>query len=147
MVRLATLDDIDVLNTLLEELFTQEVEFKVDVKKQTKALKKIIKSKSIGDIFVVEKKGKVVGMVNTLYTYSTVLGKKVALLEDMVVLKKYRQKGLGSKLLKKVLKNLDDKGVARVTLLSDFDNEKAHKFYKKQDFKKSSMVVFRRWYK
>ncbi|WP_373073107.1 GNAT family N-acetyltransferase [Sulfurimonas sp.] len=144
MVRLATLDDIDVLNKLLKSLFTQEAEFKVDVKKQTKALKKIIKSKSIGDIFVVEKKGKVVGMVNILYTYSTALGKKVAILEDMVVLKKYRKNGMGTKLLKKVLKILNDSGVERVTLLTDFDNVDAHRFYKKEGFKKSSMVVYRR---
>lgn len=144
MVRQATLDDIKSLNKLLKTLFEQEAEFKADVKKQTKALKKIIKSKKIGDIFVIEKKNKVVGMVNILYTYSSALGKKVAILEDMVVLKKYRQNGYGTKLLKKVLKILDNKGVARVTLLSDFDNLKAHKFYKKQGFKKSSMVVYRR---
>jgi predicted N-acetyltransferase YhbS len=144
MVRVATLDDIESLNLLLKSLFTQEAEFKVDYKKQTKALKKIIKSKSIGDIFVVEKKGKVVGMVNILYTYSSALGKKVALLEDMIVLKKYRQKGLGSKLLKKVLKKLDGSGIARVTLLSDFDNIDVHRFYKKHGFYKSNMVVFRK---
>ncbi|MCW9026997.1 MAG: GNAT family N-acetyltransferase, partial [Thiovulaceae bacterium] len=82
--------------------------------------------------------------VNVLYTYSTALGDRVALLEDMVVLKKYRQKGMGTKLLKSVLKILDEDGIARVTLLSDFDNKKAHKFYKKQGFKKSTMVVLRR---
>jgi AraC family transcriptional regulator of adaptative response/methylated-DNA-[protein]-cysteine methyltransferase len=83
-------------------------------------------------------------MVNVLYSYSTALGKKVATLEDMVVLKKYRQKRYGTKLLKSVLKKLDKEGVARVTLLTDFDNFKAHKFYKRQGFKKSSMIVLRR---
>lgn len=144
MVRVATLNDIDSLNKLLKELFTQEAEFKVDKKRQSKALKKIIKSKTLGDIFVYERKGKVVGMVNILYTYSTALGKRVAVLEDMVILKKYRQKSYGTKLLKSVLKRLEKEGVARVTLLSDFDNKKAHKFYKRQGFKKSDMRVMRR---
>jgi len=144
VVRLATLDDIGSLNKLLKQLFTQEAEFKVDKKRQSRALKKIINSKTKGDIFVYERKGKVIAMVNVLYTISTALGKKVAVLEDMVVLKKYRQNRYGTKLLKSVLKTLEKEGVARVTLLSDFDNERAHKFYKKQGFKKSTMVVLRR---
>jgi len=144
MVRKATLDDLKSLNKLLKALFEQESEFKVDKKLQTKGLKKIIKSKNLGDIFVYEKNGKVIAMVNVLYSYSTALGKKVATLEDMVVLKKYRQKRYGTKLLRSVLKKLQKSNVARVTLLTDFDNDKAHEFYKKQGFKKSSMVVFRK---
>ena len=144
MVRKATLDDLKSLNKLLKALFEQESEFKVDKKLQTKGLKKIIKSKNLGDIFVYEKNGKVIAMVNVLYSYSTALGQKVATLEDMVVLKKYRQKRYGTKLLRSVLKKLQKSNVARVTLLTDFDNDKAHEFYKKQGFKKSSMVVFRK---
>ena len=144
MVRKATLDDLKSLNKLLKALFEQESEFKVDKKLQTKGLKKIIKSKKLGDIFVYEKNGKVIAMVNVLYSYSTALGKNVATLEDMVVLKKYRQKRYGTKLLRSVLKKLQKSNVARVTLLTDFDNDKAHEFYKKQGFKKSSMVVFRK---
>jgi len=144
MVRKATLDDLKSLNKLLKALFEQESEFKVDKKLQTKGLKKIIKSKKLGDIFVYEKNGKVIAMVNVLYSYSTALGKKVATLEDMVVLKKYRQKRYGTKLLRSVLKKLQKSNVARVTLLSDFDNFKAHKFYKRHAFNRSSMVVFRK---
>lgn len=144
MIRKATLKDIDELNKLLKSLFSQESEFKVDKKLQTKGLKKIISSKSLGDIFVLEKKQKVVAMVNVLYSYSTALGDRVATLEDMVVTKKYRQNGYGSKLLKSVLKQLEKDGIKRVTLLSDFDNIKAHRFYKKLGFKQSSMIVLRK---
>ncbi|QFR48840.1 GNAT family N-acetyltransferase [Sulfurimonas lithotrophica] len=144
MIRKATLEDIDALNELLKSLFEQENEFQADAKLQIKALKKIINSKKIGDIFVYERNKKVIAMVNVLYSISTALGKKVAILEDMVVLKKYRQKGYGTKLLSYVLKRLEKDGVKRITLLSDFDNDKAHEFYKKQGFKKSTMVVLRK---
>ena len=143
-VRKAALSDMKVLNKLLGSLFTQEAEFKSDAKLQKKAIKNIIESNTLGDIFVIEKKGRVVGMVNILYTYSTALDSKVALLEDMVVLKKYRGKKYGSKLLKEVLKRLNKKKINRVTLLSDHDNLDAHRFYKKQGFKKSEMLVLRR---
>jgi len=75
-------------------------------KARKKSLRKIIASKRIGDIFVIEKKSKVVGMVNILYTFSTAFNSKVVLLEDMVVLKKYRGNDFGKKLLKFVLKKL-----------------------------------------
>ncbi|WP_455756288.1 GNAT family N-acetyltransferase [Sulfurimonas sp.] len=144
MVRKANIDDLKILSKLLKELFTQEIEFEVDKKLQKKALAKIINSKKIGDIFVLQKKKKVIAMVTILYTYSTALGARVCLLEDMVVDKSYRQKGYGSKLLNSVVKTLNKGDVKRVTLLSDYDNKKAHKFYKKFGFKKSSMVVIRK---
>lgn len=144
MIRKATLEDIDALNELLKSLFEQENEFQADAKLQIKALKKIINSKKIGDIFVYERDKKVIAMVNVLYSISTALGKKVAILEDMIVLKKYRQKGYGTKLLSYALKRLEKDGVKRITLLSDYDNDKAHKFYKRQGFKKSTMVVLRK---
>lgn len=143
-IRKAILADIEVLNSLLETLFCQEQEFSPDAKKQKRALKKIITSKKVGDIFVLEIDKELVAMVNILYTYSTALGAKVALLEDMVVKENKRQYGYGSKLLKGVIKALKKKRVLRVTLLSDFDNEKAHKFYENFGFKKSGMIVLRK---
>jgi len=83
-------------------------------------------------------------MVNILYTISTAYGTKVALLEDMIVNKNFRGQGVGSSLIKFVLKKLKKQGCTRVTLLTDEDNIKAHHFYKKQGFTKSSMVVFRK---
>jgi AraC family transcriptional regulator of adaptative response/methylated-DNA-[protein]-cysteine methyltransferase len=144
MIRKATLDDIDDLVKLLKLLFDQESEFNADKKAQTKGLKRIISSKNLGDIFVVKKEKKVIAMVNVLYSFSTALGAKVATIEDMVVAKKYRKNGYGSKLLKSVLKKLKKGNIQRVTLLSDFNNIEAHKFYKKIGFKRSSMIVFRK---
>ena len=83
--RKAEIEDIAVLCELLWELFSQEVEFTPNKKIQEKALKKIIEDKNIGDIFVAVKENKVIAMVNILYTISTALGEKVAILEDMVV--------------------------------------------------------------
>lgn len=144
MIRKALLEDTEELSILLDSLFSQENEFAPDAKKQKRALKKIITSKKLGDIFVLEIDKEIVAMVNILYTYSTALGAKVALLEDMVVKENKRQKGYGSKLLKGVLKAMKKKRVLRVTLLSDFDNEAAHKFYENFGFKKSGMIVMRK---
>lgn len=142
--RIATLDDIPILCELLIQLFSQEVEFVPDYKKHEKALEKIIKDGNIGDIFVAVKEKKVIAMVNILYTISTALGEKVAILEDMVVLDSFRNQNIGSQLIKFTMNYLKENSVKRVTLLTDGDNYNAHKFYEKQGFNKSSMIAFRK---
>ena len=142
--RKAEIEDIAVLCELLWELFSQEVEFTPNKKNQEKALKKIIEDKNIGDIFVVVKENKVIAMVNVLYTISTALGEKVAILEDMVVSQNYKNQKIGSSLIEFTLDYLKKNSFKRVTLLTDSDNFNAHNFYKKHEFTKSSMVVFRK---
>ena len=142
--RKAEIEDIAVLCELLWELFSQEVEFTPNKKVQEKALKKIIEDKSIGDIFVAVKENKVIAMVNVLYTISTALGEKVAILEDMVVSQNYKNQKIGSSLIEFTLDYLKKNSFKRVTLLTDSDNFNAHNFYKKHEFTKSSMVVFRK---
>ena len=142
--RVATLEDIPVLCELLWELFSQEVEFTPSKENQEKALKKIIEDKNIGDIFVAVKENKVVAMVNVLYTISTALGEKVAILEDMVVFKEFKNQKIGSSLIEFTLDYLKKNSFKRVTLLTDSDNFNAHNFYKKHEFTKSSMIVFRK---
>ena len=142
--RVATLEDIPVLCELLWELFSQEVEFTPKKKSQEKALKKIIEDENIGDIFVAVKAEKIVAMVNILYTISTALGEKVAILEDMVVFKEFKNQKIGSSLIEFALDYLKKNSFKRVTLLTDSDNFNAHNFYKKHQFTKSSMIVFRK---
>lgn len=142
--RIACAQDIKELCRLLNELFTQEAEFTPDEASQEKALREIISDESIGEIFVALLDGKIVAMVNILYTLSTALGAKVAILEDMIVDKRYRGQDIGSALMDFALKYIKAKGCKRITLLSDSDNFKAHKFYEKQGFVKSAMMPFRK---
>ena len=142
--RVAKTEDIPVLCELLWELFSQEVEFTPNKKSQEKALKKIIEDKNIGDIFVAVKENKVIAMVNILYTISTALGEKVAILEDMVVFKEFKNQKIGSNLIEFTLDYLKKNSFKRVTLLTDSDNFNAHNFYKKHKFTKSNMIVFRK---
>ena len=136
--------DIPELFSLLTQLFSQEKEFEVDEKKQTIALNKIIEDEKLGDIFVASKNGKIVAMVNVLYTISTALGNRVAILEDMIVDEGYRGQNIGSSLINFTLSHLKEHGFKRVTLLSDDDNFQAHKFYDRHGFSKSSMITFRK---
>ena len=142
--RVAALEDIDILCELLFELFSQEIEFTPNKEVQQKALKTIILNENIGDIYVATINEKVVSMVNILYTISTALGTKVAIFEDFIVDRNYRNQGIGENLIDFVFEDLNAKNFSRITLLTDNDNLKAHKFYEKKGFIKSSMVPFRK---
>ena len=142
--RVARVEDIYTLCELLFELFSQEVEFTPNKEVQQKALKTIILNENIGDIYVATINEKVVSMVNILYTISTALGTKVAIFEDFIVDRNYRNQGIGENLIDFVFEDLKAKNFSRITLLTDNDNLKAHKFYEKKGFVKSSMVPFRK---
>ena len=142
-IEMATTSDIPKLCTLLDYLFSQEVEFKPDHETQSRGLKMILNNNNIGNIFVAKKNEKIIGMVILLYTVSTALGERVALLEDMVVSPNERELGIGSMLLDHAVKYATKKGCKRITLLTDKMNIRAQKFYKQHKFNPSSMIPFR----
>jgi len=142
-IEMATTSDIPTLCTLLDYLFSQEVEFKPDHEIQSRGLEMILNNNNIGNIFVVKNNEKIIGMVILLYTASTALGERVALLEDMVVSPNERGLGIGSMLLDHAVKYATEEGCKRITLLTDKTNIGAQKFYKQHEFNRSSMIPFR----
>jgi ribosomal protein S18 acetylase RimI-like enzyme len=143
-IRPANTDDLAPCVELLGVLFRQEREFAPDPMAQRKGLEMIIKDPETGAVFICEIDGVIQAMVVVLLTTSTALGKKVAILEDMVVSPGLRGRGVGTSLVEYAVEFAMNKGCGRVTLLTDHDNEAAHKFYRKCGFVKSDMVVFRK---
>ena len=135
--------DISDLVELLKALFDQEAEFKPNSEAQRKALSKIILDPKIGIILVAKDDEKILGMINLLFTESTALGSRVAILEDMVVLSKFRGEGIGSKLIDYAISEAKKEGCKRITLLTDIENTKAQSFYHKKGFVKSKMMPYR----
>lgn len=142
-IEIASLNDIPDLCRLLDSLFAQEAEFAPDRKKQETGLRTIINNNNIGDILVAREDNRIIGMANLLYTVSTAIGGRVALLEDMVVAENRRSQGIGSILLAHAVRHAKEKQCLRITLLTDGDNHPAHQFYKNNGFQQSSMLIFR----
>jgi GNAT superfamily N-acetyltransferase len=139
----ATTADIPALSDLLSVLFSQEVEFTPNADAQQRGLAQIIGNPELGFVLVARQKEQIVGMVNLLFTISTALGERVALLEDMVVSPSGRGTGVGTKLLNEAISFARAEGCRRITLLTDRSNEFAQGFYAKQGFAVSSMVPMR----
>jgi len=135
--------DIPELIELLGRLFEQELEFEPNSDLQKKALSKIILDPKIGIILVARQDEKILGMINLLFTASTALGTKVAILEDMVVQPTSRGEGIGSQLIDYAIGEAKKEGCKRITLLTDIENTKAQSFYLKNGFVKSKMTPYR----
>lgn len=139
----ATPADIPALSGLLSLLFSQEEEFAPDTQAQSRGLARIIGQPEVGAVLLARRAGEVIGMVNLLFTISTALGERVALLEDMVVLPHERGAGVGTALLAEAISFARAHGCKRITLLTDGSNEEAQRFYARQGFVASGMVPMR----
>lgn len=136
--------DIPGLAALLGELFAQEADFQPGRDKQTRALRLILSNPERGRIFVLRDGNEVAGMANALLSVSTAEGGPVVILEDVIVAGPYRDSGLGGQLVDRMLEWAGQEGYLRVTLLTDSGNRGALRFYRRQGFQRSSMVVPRR---
>jgi GNAT superfamily N-acetyltransferase len=145
IVNAAKQDDLPALCSLLQHLFSQEAEFTPNRDLQAQGLSAILADPNAGLILVARADDQVIGMVVLLYTISTSLGGRVALLEDMIVAPDQRGRGVGTKLIKQAIANAERDGCRRITLLTDADNELAQQFYRRNGFEASAMRALRRY--
>jgi ribosomal protein S18 acetylase RimI-like enzyme len=82
-------------------------------------------------------------MASLVYTVSTAEGGKAALFEDLVVHPEHRGQGIGTALLRFVIEEAKKRGVLRLTLLTDMQNERAQALYRKLGFADSPMKPMR----
>jgi GNAT superfamily N-acetyltransferase len=139
----ASLEDIPQLCELLALLFGQEAEFVPDRTRQEAGLREIITHPDVGRILILREGAAVIAMVNLLFTVSTALGGRVALLEDMLVHPAHRGSGAGSRLLQAAVEFARSAGCLRITLLTDGDNTAAQRFYQRHGFESSAMLTMR----
>jgi GNAT superfamily N-acetyltransferase len=139
----ARTDELPQLVALLAILFSQEAEFTADYDKQTRALEKILSDESAGTVYVAREDGLVVAMASLIYTVSTAEGGTAALFEDLVVLPTYRGRGIATALVAFIIAEARRRGVLRLTLLTDIQNERAQEFYRRLGFADSPMKPMR----
>ncbi|MGK0184807.1 MAG: GNAT superfamily N-acetyltransferase [Verrucomicrobiales bacterium] len=139
----ATLEDIEVLTTLLMTLFDEEEDFIPDRDKQQDGIQLILEQPSRGRIFVVRNEHTIIGMVNLLFIISTAEGGLVILMEDVVVHPDHRGQHYGSMLVEHVIQFAKDKNFTRITLLTDKISQPSQRFFQRYGFVHSHMIPMR----
>jgi len=141
----ATSADLPALQRLLALLFAQEAEFHPDPVRQEAGLSLILGRPETGTVLALRDNagGEAVGTVGLLYTVSTFLGARVALLEDLIVAPAFRGRGGGTLLLDAAIARAKAEGCRRITLLTDAGNEAAQALYRSRGFLSSPMRPMR----
>lgn len=139
-VRKAREEDVERMVELLAELFSIEKDFSPDGAKQAKGLALFLAGAEKA-AFVAESAGGVAGMVTGQLMLSTSEGGLSLLVEDIVVAKGFRGKGVGAHLLAAVEKWGRDKGATRLQLVADRDNTPARLFYERAGWRMTNLCV------
>ncbi len=141
----ATPADLPALQRLLGLLFAQEAEFHPDPARQEAGLSLILGRPETGAVLALRENenGPVLGTVGLLYTVSTFLGARVALLEDLIIDPAFRGRGGGALLLDAAIARARAEGCKRITLLTDAGNEAAQALYRRKGFLPSPMRPMR----
>jgi ribosomal protein S18 acetylase RimI-like enzyme len=143
IIRPARIDDLEPLTRLLQELFTLETDFTPDAARQRAGLKLLLKEAG-AVILIAENCGEVVGMCSVQTVISTAEGGPAGILEDMIVARSARGQGAGRALQEAAQRWAEARGLTRLQLQAEFDNEKALRFYFKTGWQKTGLVGLRK---
>jgi GNAT superfamily N-acetyltransferase len=145
ITRRATIADIEAMTGLLYQLFSIEEDFTFNAENQKKGLALLIKATDTAVVLVAELDGKVIGMLTAQTNISTAEGGIAAVLEDMVIEKELRGKGIGKQLMQAMKQWAIEKGIKRLQLLADKTNTPALAYYNKLGWKETKMFCLRKY--
>jgi GNAT superfamily N-acetyltransferase len=144
-IRLAASADIDAMVELIGGLYTLEPDNVFDADKARRGLRLLLGAPDAAAVWVADRQGAVVGMCSAQLGISTVEGGPVAWVEDVVVAPALRGQGIGRRLLEAVAAWATRRGLSRLQLLADRDNDAARAFYTRLDWRATRLVCLRHY--
>ena len=143
-VRPAQLNDMDALVSLLQALFAIEDDFSPDPDRQRKGLTRFLDGCGKHRcILVADADGQVVGMATLQILISTAEGGPVGLVEDVAVRNAFRGRGIGRQLMDALAAWAAERGLTRLQLLADRDNQPALDFYGRIGWQPTRLICLR----
>jgi len=144
-IRTARPEDIPRMTDLLAELFSIETDFAPDVERQVRGLSVLVAGPpGRSCVLVAEQEGIVAGMATIQTLVSTAEGGRVGLVEDVVVHRDLRGRGIGTRLIEKIVAWARSQGLTRLQLLADRDNQRALDFYASRNWGTTHLICLRR---
>lgn len=143
VIRRANQADIRGMIRLLKILFSIETDFSFEELTQQRGLEMMLSDSPERCVMVAESEQQIVGMCTAQILVSTAEGGIVALIEDLVVSGDWRGRGIGRELLSSVEGWAIDRGVSRLQLLADRNNDLALGFYQRMGWERTELVCLR----
>ncbi|MGE9297158.1 MAG: N-acetyltransferase family protein [Puniceicoccales bacterium] len=141
-IRAATLADLPLMVELLRQLTKVERAFRFNAEFQRAGLEHLIESNT-ALVLAAEMGGLVVGMATIQEVISTVEGGPIGIVEDVIVHRSFRKKGVGTALLDHLKAIAIARDYGRLQLLADENNTPGESFYAAQGWEPTSLKQWR----
>ncbi len=135
------------MSELLSALFTIESDFTSNREKQVQGLRALVADlpgKTL--VLVAINNGTVIGMATIQTLISTAEGGRVGLIEDVIVGKEHRRRGVGTLLIAGIVDWSKKVRLKRLQLLADLDNQPALDFYSSQRWISTRLTCMRKMF-
>jgi GNAT superfamily N-acetyltransferase len=142
-IRAAAESDLETMTQLIARLFALEPDFHFDPARVRHGLALLLAREASAAAWVADLDGRVIGLCTAQIVISTAEGGPVAWLEDLVVAPDQRGRGIGGLLLDAVATWATRRGLSRVQLLADRENEAALGFYRHLGWQPTRMICLR----
>jgi GNAT superfamily N-acetyltransferase len=144
-IRSATTGDIPRMVELLGDLFSIESDFAPDKESQARGLAMLVNEPSgMSQALVAVHDGTAVGMTTVQMLISTSEGGCVGLVEDVIIDRQFRGRGIGTLLLEHIAEWGKSRNLKRLQLLADRKNDDALAFYAKRGWSSTSLICLRK---
>jgi len=132
-IRRITLDDLDRVFELLNVLYENKLKYE-----KFKEIYKLKLNDENSYYIVAIEENKIIGILTSELQVKLHRAKKQSFIEDLIVDKDYRNKGIGKALLQNAVEYAKNNDCEVVELTSYIKNENAHRFYENNNFIKHS---------
>jgi ribosomal protein S18 acetylase RimI-like enzyme len=142
-IRPAVRSDLDAMVSLLQTLFAIEEDFSPDLDRQRQGLLCLLDGGKHRCVLVAENADQVIAMATAQILISTAQGGPVGLVEDVVVQKECRGRGVGCQLMNALTEWAAERGLSRLQLLAGRGNQAALDFYRKIGWQTTGLIGLR----
>lgn len=140
-IREAGKEDIDKICEMLDELFQLEKVFKPNVLNQRVALNLLMKSKN-SVVFVLMHGEEMIATCSAQTLVSTGHGGFSLLIDDLIIAKNWRRKGIGKRCFDLLEEWARERGMVRMQLLCGDDNRSARDFCEKNGWSRTDFTAY-----
>ncbi len=92
-------------------------------------------------ILLAKSEGKITGLINFTTRRTILHSARSGLIDELVVAKSYRNKKIGTQLIKAAIKKCSELGCCEIEVSTEKTNEKARAFYKKCGFDENAVFL------
>lgn len=132
-IRKIDLHDLDEVFEILNELYENKIKYDIF----SKIYKEKLNDKNAYYIVAIED-NKIVGVLISEITHQLHRARKSSFIEDLVVKREYRNRGIGRLLIDDAINYAKQINCEVIELTCYMENEKAHRFYERSGFQKHS---------